>query len=343
MKKIWTTDEYKKNIPHKMPFMVQLAVSNICNLRCEYCSTSSPDFKHADSVMDYHMFCAIIDNISRSVKITGEKIHNIMLIGAGEPLLNRRIADMVRYIKGKNVCRIVSITTNGIALTKELSDDLIDAGIDMIRFSLNGLSDEDYLKYTGVRVDYQKLNDQIKYLYSQKKCTLIYTKIFHYMASTDEKKNSFLRDWSSCSDVIQLENVAAIPFEGISYDKFRNGYENTNMQGGKIANISFCPFPFIHCSISESGRVAACCVAQLISGIYPEELVMGNLNNECLHKIWNGEKMNKLRLSLLRGTPQGICCKCIHFKQCCEKDESLESEKDRLIMLLNSGSRLNAP
>lgn len=335
MKKIYTTNEYRKNIPHKMPFLLQLAVSNVCNLKCEYCTTTSSNFVHADPFMSYDTFCSIIDNISRSVEITGERIMNIMLIGAGEPLLNRRIADMVRYIKTKKVCRLVSITTNGISLTEKLSDELIDAGVDVIRFSLNGLSDEDYLQYTGVKVDYHKLNNQIEYLHSHRKNTLIYTKIFHYMVSDEKKKQQFLHEWSGCSDIVHIENVTELPFDGISYDSFRDGYENINLQGNKIADIGFCTYPFILCSVSETGLVAACCTAQLISGSCPKELLIGDTSRNLIHEIWNGEKMNRLRLSLLRGTPQGICSKCNSFKQCFDEDESLESEKDRLITLLD--------
>lgn len=328
MQEYIATKEYKSNIPHKMPYMVQFAVANACNLKCEFCSNSLDSFVHAKPFMEYDMFCDLVDNIVESTKIVSDKPMVINLVGAGEPLLNKHIVDMVRYIKKKNASPFVIIITNATLLTEEISDGLIDAGLDYLRVSLNGLSDDDYLKYTGVKIDYEKLYKQVKYYYDHSKHGYVMLKTMKYMLHNKEKEDEFKR-WKDCAHFVSAENVAEIPIDGIDFSRLRKGYENINMKGNKIADIPFCTFPFIQCSISEEGIVAGCCIAQLVSGKYPEELIIGDMKKNLFHEIWNGKKINSLRLSLI-DKPVGVCAKCNHYKQFCNQDESLASERDRL-------------
>ena len=60
-------------------------------------------------------------------------------------MLHPDIASMVKYAKKANVADCVNIISNGSLLTKEMSNALIDAGVDNIRISLQGL----ILKHIG--------------------------------------------------------------------------------------------------------------------------------------------------------------------------------------------------
>lgn len=61
---------------------------------------------------------------------------DVHLQGWGEPLLHPRLFDMVRTVKAKG-CR-VSLTTNGVLLTPEASEELIREGVDIVAVSIAG-------------------------------------------------------------------------------------------------------------------------------------------------------------------------------------------------------------
>jgi MoaA/NifB/PqqE/SkfB family radical SAM enzyme len=60
----------------------------------------------------------------------------------GEPLAHPNIADMVSQIK--SIGSSVELVTNGTLLSKRLSEDLIDAGLDGLWISLDGATPESY-------------------------------------------------------------------------------------------------------------------------------------------------------------------------------------------------------
>lgn len=59
--------------------------------------------------------------------------------------------------------------------------------------------------------------------------------------------------------------------------------------------------PFIHLHIGNKGQAKACCVANI---------PFGNINEQPLEDIWNGEKIKQLRAKFLRGESDKRCAVC---------------------------------
>ena len=91
-------------------------------------------------MMAWGQFLKIVEDI----QAFEEQVKVIWLHGFGEPLLNPRIADMVGMLKRSHCCREVRITTNGSLLDERMSKALIEAGVDLIRVSVEALSSEGY-------------------------------------------------------------------------------------------------------------------------------------------------------------------------------------------------------
>ncbi len=68
-------------------------------------------------------------------------------------------------------------------------------------------------------------------------------------------------------------------------------------------NESFCMLPWIHLHAYPDGRAYPCCFA---FDPYP----VGNLNEQSLKEVWNGEKMREMRLRMLNGKKSRECLKC---------------------------------
>ena len=85
------------------------------------------------------MGMTLFNKIVKDLQEFEEPVKVINLYGFGEPLLNRNIAEMVRILKARKICREIRITTNGLLLTRDLSHELVEAGVDMLRFSIEAL------------------------------------------------------------------------------------------------------------------------------------------------------------------------------------------------------------
>ena len=60
--------------------------------------------------------------------------------------------------------------------------------------------------------------------------------------------------------------------------------------------------PWIHLHVSQLGKANACCVSQIN---------YGNINEQDLNEIWQGEKIKAIRESFLSGEPDKRCFNCI--------------------------------
>jgi len=73
-----------------------------------------------------------------------------MLMGQGEPLINKDIPVMVKMAKDAEIAERVEIISNGSLLDKTMSDRLIEAGLDTLRISLQGLNSKNIKTYAAL-------------------------------------------------------------------------------------------------------------------------------------------------------------------------------------------------
>jgi MoaA/NifB/PqqE/SkfB family radical SAM enzyme len=106
-----------------------------CNLSCRTCVRNSWD--EAIGFMKMESYRRLIDEL-RGV----ESLKGINFWGLGEPLLHPHIAEMVAMAKGLGAR--TELITNGLLLTEEMSRRLVDAGLDSIVVSIDGVSQEGY-------------------------------------------------------------------------------------------------------------------------------------------------------------------------------------------------------
>ncbi|MCK9225110.1 MAG: radical SAM protein [Candidatus Muirbacterium halophilum] len=135
-------------------FLVTLAVSEICNIKCKFCY-HFPDsydvdgynrFYHEKSkkFLKFSDFVDFFDNID-------VLIDEIALSGYGEPLLNPEFLDIFEYIVNNNRGRIkrIFLPTNGVLMCNDMAEKIIniisnsDIKIQVL-FSINAASPEVY-------------------------------------------------------------------------------------------------------------------------------------------------------------------------------------------------------
>jgi wyosine [tRNA(Phe)-imidazoG37] synthetase (radical SAM superfamily) len=235
-------------LPLRTPGNIMIDPSNLCNFRCSFCPTSDSELmelvKRPMGMMDYSLFCRIVDDI----KGFPERVGFLTLYKDGEPFLNKNIGKMIAYAKESDVADIVRTTSNGSLISRKRAVEVIEAGLDRIRISVAGVSDEGYGRITNSSVSYETVRGNVETLFDERekrKSSLeIHAKILDTDLSEEEKKK-FLKDFEGLSDTVSIE-----PLHGWSFSEkkdFTLGYSSEPVEEGKAETKQerkVCPDPF---------------------------------------------------------------------------------------------------
>src|SRR5712664_4540775 len=120
------------------PVCLYLETTNRCNLLCTTCPRTFEALEPPGD-MDWALFTAIVDQFPR--------IARVVLHGVGEPMMVKTLPRMVRYLKERGT--YVLFNTNGTLLTERKGRELIAAGLDELRVSLDAAEPEAFLAVRG--------------------------------------------------------------------------------------------------------------------------------------------------------------------------------------------------
>src|ERR1700720_3137718 len=113
-------------IAQQEPVCLYLETTNRCNLLCETCPRTFEELE-PPADMSWELFTHIVDQFPR--------LSRVVLHGVGEPMMVRELPRMVRYLKERGT--YVLFNTNGTLLNRRKGRQLIDAGLDELRVSLD--------------------------------------------------------------------------------------------------------------------------------------------------------------------------------------------------------------
>jgi MoaA/NifB/PqqE/SkfB family radical SAM enzyme len=311
-------------LPLDTPFLVQMFPVYACNFQCGYCLHSLPREQHgyiADKpFMDMDLYRQCIDEMQHFKN----RLKMLRFAGIGEPLLHKHIADMVAFAKTKNVAESVEIVTNGALLTDKLSLELIQAGLDKLRISVQGISAEKYKVVSHVTIDMDEFINKLRFFYQNRGNTKIYIKIIDCALSDKNEELQFFKMFEAVCDSIAIEHLTPT-VKGIDYTNLSGGKALAVTQSGNpLIETSICPQPFYMMQINPDGAVVPCC-----SMAYP---VVFRERNMMIPEIWNSESFLEFRRQLLNGTESvgGVCASCSLYKYGLFPEDRLEPYVEQL-------------
>ena len=123
---------------HRVPQGLQkiyLEPTNLCNLNCSTCVRQ--DWKDPQGMMEMETYDALIQQLAEL-----PTVKTLHFGGYGEPLLHPEIEGMVRM--AKEAGRRTELITNGLLLDHSMAEKLVNARLDTLIFSVDGLSPETY-------------------------------------------------------------------------------------------------------------------------------------------------------------------------------------------------------
>lgn len=255
----------------------QIEISGICNLRCISCPHPQRD-KLLNNFMDIDLFNKIINDLKHVRK---KKNFVISLNQFGEETLHPKYIDFLNIVLNNGIKLLTS--SNSTNFDMEVSRKFIEMGkhnlIHKLVLSLYGVEEESYKKQTGVN------------LFNKS-----YENICNFVELYDANNSIF--------DVDLQVVVAKVNSKLMSKEKFSKLFHIKNENKMKIryrrafdwlgtVNESKYLFP-LYCNkiasemaIFSNGDVSYCCFNCF------HDPVLGNVKNNTLEEIWNGELANQ--------------------------------------------------
>ena len=164
--------DLKSALPLSMPISIQIEPTNHCNYRCFFCPTGDKALLQKVSrpkgYMPFKLFKKIINDICEMSKISKSKIKSILLYKDGEPLLHRDLPSMISYAKTKSASQYIAVTTNGSLLKNDMLHNLIESGLDVLRISIQSLTNVGLKKTTQTDFTIEETKENIKNFFDLK-------------------------------------------------------------------------------------------------------------------------------------------------------------------------------
>jgi len=268
------------------PIHLDIETQTSCNLRCVMCYQSFDPVKPA--MMDTKTYLKIMKEGME------ENLCSVKLQLRNEPLMDPRLPELIRIAKQHNIIDVM-INTNAMLLTKEMSESLINSGIDTIICSVDGYTKK---VYESIRLGakYNVVYKNIKTLSKLKKKSKWPTPriILRTIERDDIDLDEYKAFWGDIAD------------EVVSYP----------IMEFKARQEDFTEYPNFCCKdlwrrlvILADGTILPCCSAAIGNTIYSP---LGNVKQVSLSDAWN--KVEELRLLHRAGLSHKIkmCRMCDH-------------------------------
>jgi len=275
--------------------------------------------------MKFDLFKKIADDICEFP----QKIKVLRMYKDGEPLLNKRFPDMIKYAKDVDCAERIDTTTNASLLTEKRGKALIDAGLDRINISIEGVNNEQYKYFSDVSLEFERVVDNVRCFYENKKQCEVLVKINGDTLS-DSDKQEFLTIFGDYADKIHIEHIMScwpnFDLNGVEVN------QDFGIYGQEIKEVDACAYVFYSFSINSDGFVSLCFLD------WSKKLGIGNVNEVSVRDVWRGKKMRAYQKMFLEGKRKNhpICGDCGQMSHGMPDD--IDDFKNQLLHSLNAES-----
>ncbi len=248
--------ELKEALPLRTPYVIYIDPCDTCNFHCKFCPSGNLELMkktrgRGHGPMDFEVYKGIIDSLMEFP----EPVRVIRLYKEGEPLLNPRFADMVRYAKRSPKVLRVDTTTNASLLTPQRSLQIIDAGLDRLNISVEGVNSQQYWDFSGYTLDYHSFLDNIAFFYEHRGSCEMNIKINGDIL-TQEQEAEFYRTFGNITDGISVERTIEY---WPKYNEMQVDFdESVSLLGGKSHEVQVCPYVFYEMCINSDATFSLC-------------------------------------------------------------------------------------
>ncbi|HLJ18515.1 MAG TPA: radical SAM/SPASM domain-containing protein [Bryobacteraceae bacterium] len=259
-----------------------------CNLYCPMC----PRETHKQPKED--MPDQIFEQLVSEAGSTGE---HMMLIGLGEPFLDKKIFDRIEYCARHNISTLLS--TNGTLLDEASCARILSTPLEHITLSFDGATKESF-EYYRKGANFEKIRDNFVRFARMKNEQRAKVQVVVQMVRMERNASEvddFVRFWKAVPGVDQVRVKA----------------DETNLlrpDSGHAADDWKHPCHYLWrgpAYVKHNGDVYPCCQSYMLDGA-----PIGHIGEEPLEEIWNSEAMQTMRRLHAEGRAGEIdvCSRC---------------------------------
>ncbi|HVA24018.1 MAG TPA: radical SAM protein [Chloroflexota bacterium] len=323
--------------PLDNPRELYIEVTNRCNSLCVTCPlTFSP--QEAEHYLGFDELTNLVDQFPA--------LRRVVLQGIGEPLMNRQLAPMIRYLKDRGV--YVIFNTNAILLYPKRQVELVESGLDELRVSCDSSTPETYAKIRGVNLLPKVLKNVGEMMQTRQRLGAERPRVSLWFTGVKENIEELpgLVDIAGQMGVDEVYLTRMVFFgEGLATEdqSIFNAEEALSRQvadivaeaerravaqgialksAGALAPSDYasgpgevrnpwqgCRRPWRLGYVTANGNALPCCVAPFTDVPY-EDLILGNVKDGGFNAVWNGQRYRDFRNRHQSDDPPDACRRC---------------------------------
>lgn len=279
----------------KNPPIVSLELTNYCNIKCPYCTSSLNLLPMG--MMSNNVFKKIISDLSEI------RTNRIQIVGNGESTLHPNFGNYVSQLAKSG--KYISLVTNGQWIRNSIAHEICNAPIDLVEFSIDAGGKEGYEK-SRLNGNYETLLTNVIFLKQLikrlKRRTIINVRVMirpsQMLLFEKEKKN-----WEKYADRVMPQYVTKINNMDYNEDIFIPKQDNKKI-------YPKCSMPFKHIEVKWNGDILMCYYTVYQIGC--PGLKIGNILEQSLLKLWNCQIMRDYREGhrYRKEAKMQVCCGC---------------------------------
>ncbi len=316
-----------------LPTNLYFEVTNRCNLPCQHC------------VRTFNLHEPERDPTPHELKKAAGDLPNLqrtVLHGIGEPLLNKRLPEMIRFAKAQGSW--VLFNSNGTLLNRAWQDTLIDCGLDELRISLDAATPETFQKIRGAPTFDRIVGNLRQFIARKAERGVSHPRLSLWMVAIQAN----IHELPALVGLAAEIGIPEVYFQRLVYNGLGVARKAESLHGqteGRVRAIieeamaraeslgialrasgattpleslragedprpwSKCQRPWNSTYVTANGKVLPCCIAPFAHSDF-QGMILGDLTEQSLEQIWHGERYQRFRERLQSDDPHPCCRTC---------------------------------
>jgi radical SAM protein with 4Fe4S-binding SPASM domain len=325
-----TPVDARGTVVRELPRELYIETTNRCNLKCRTCPQY---FGIEEEFAD--LTRAQVERILDQFP----SVRRVVLHGIGEPLLNKELPDIITEVRSRGAHTLFN--SNGLLLRGRLVEPIVRAGLDELRVSVDSASPETYkqvrgvdgfgtivrnlhalralkqrigtvtprvsLWITGMKTNIAELPGVVQ-LAHDAGVAEVYLQRLVYSGRGLAVGDEALYGRAGVAERAAIAEAEALARRlGVT---LRGSGEAAGGAGGQAASsYRACRRPWSLMYVTANGNVLPCCIAPF-TGAHYEGIVLGNVFEQSVEEIWNGQRYQQWRAAMLSEQPPEACAGC---------------------------------
>tara|TARA_R110000868_G_scaffold141154_2_gene357413 strand:+ start:2760 stop:3812 length:1053 start_codon:yes stop_codon:yes gene_type:complete len=266
------------------PRLYQIETTSRCNLKCTFCPRTTDLV--ANKVRDLNAVMTVKDFTNALDKMPWLK--SLELFHFGEPFMHNNLHDYISVCKERGI--YVVVASNLLPATETKIDKAFAAGLDFLVMDVDSLNAE---RYASMRVggNLWLLQERVKYILNQIKRPYCVAQTIMVDGKPEYTEEEFVQ-WTG-----------GLKADEVRY-KFLDSFRGEIADKGVLGKDDICREAFYGFTIHVNGNVVPC------DRDWGGANVMGNIHEQSVDEIWNGEKYNQFRQRMLSDNKPDMCKRC---------------------------------